>query len=336
MGTILAKLCTNCGLDVSAQKRVKDAQGRYYCHPCWNAQAGASQKHAASSPTASVFSGGDLSLDDLSQLEATGTSSASVSNSVTCYACRERFPRSEIHNHEGHPVCMECLWKVATPAAAEGVGSDRMKECPHCAERIQAKASKCPYCGESLKDDVTIPLRARAPRVALTSAQLLSPNDSPATVANTHTGQSGSRRRRPLRNHPTGSGSGSGAGGKPLKRILLVCGGVMVLCFGMIPFLGPSESDKRRDEAVRAQIEENRATGERTAKQMEDLDKEIEKDTKETKAENRRRERLEAEWVRTHQSDTEPDVRKAWPGHPFSSDADGQKVYDRIRRMNGN
>lgn len=34
MGTISAKVCTTCGLDVSTQKRVKDAHGRYYCHPC--------------------------------------------------------------------------------------------------------------------------------------------------------------------------------------------------------------------------------------------------------------------------------------------------------------
>ena len=32
---MVAKVCTGYGQDVSNQKRVKDQQGRYYCHPCW-------------------------------------------------------------------------------------------------------------------------------------------------------------------------------------------------------------------------------------------------------------------------------------------------------------
>jgi hypothetical protein len=109
---------------------------------------------------------------------------------------------------------------------------------------------------------------------------------------------------------------------KQFKRIMLACGGVMVLGFGMMPFLVPSESDRRHEAAVEAQLKA-------------ELDK-AQKDTEARLAEFRGMERDNARVARQGQSDAEPDVRKAWPDHPFSSDADAQKVYDRVRRITGN
>jgi hypothetical protein len=80
-----------------------------------------------------------------------------------------------MHNHDGQPVCTECIMTI--PASApldEAASSDEMKECPHCAELIRSKAKKCRYCGETLTDDGAISLRASA--VSSTSRQPISKN----------------------------------------------------------------------------------------------------------------------------------------------------------------
>ncbi len=38
IATHLRKYCSVCRADVSQSKRVKDAEGAYYCPPCWQAR----------------------------------------------------------------------------------------------------------------------------------------------------------------------------------------------------------------------------------------------------------------------------------------------------------
>jgi len=51
MDAVVRKVCSDCGLDVAQQKRVKDPRTNlYYCPPCWEAHVRAAQ-HAAPLPT---------------------------------------------------------------------------------------------------------------------------------------------------------------------------------------------------------------------------------------------------------------------------------------------
>lgn len=164
-----AKVCSVCGMDVSNHKRVKDARGSYYCHPCWNAKANAASVPVASPAMANASASGDVSLDDLAELESAAASQgATQPHLVACSVCGDRFPYADIRDRDGQPVCGECFWKVAAAAASAPPGgeaseSGRTKECPFCAERIQAKARKCRFCGEMIDDDGNaIPIRAVA------------------------------------------------------------------------------------------------------------------------------------------------------------------------------
>jgi membrane associated rhomboid family serine protease len=53
MAEAVAKVCVKCGEDVAGQRRVKDAQGRYFCGDCYDAMtAAAGTRHASGRPEA--------------------------------------------------------------------------------------------------------------------------------------------------------------------------------------------------------------------------------------------------------------------------------------------
>jgi hypothetical protein len=106
----MAKVCSICSVDVSTQKRVKDAQGRYYCHICWNAKANAPKRHVASLTTADASSGNDLSLDDLAQIEATAspTSASKAMPLLPCAMCGGTFTYAYLRSVNGGSLCAEC------------------------------------------------------------------------------------------------------------------------------------------------------------------------------------------------------------------------------------
>ena len=50
MTTSTIKVCSRCGTDLNGQKRIKDAAGSYFCHPCWALVAKASDATPSSRP----------------------------------------------------------------------------------------------------------------------------------------------------------------------------------------------------------------------------------------------------------------------------------------------
>lgn len=145
------KICVECKIDVSRQKRVKDARGNYFCVGCWEVRSASPKSHAANNSSPEI--------SDLIALEETGTRKDDGCGS--CAVCKSRVAIDHLLQHEGKPVCAACLSRAqATVAAKDSASTSGMKECPSCAERIQAKAKKCRYCGEMLSDgDGIIPLQ---------------------------------------------------------------------------------------------------------------------------------------------------------------------------------
>ena len=66
------KLCTICGVDVSAVKRVKDRHGNYYCDMCWNTkinESGCSPGDVTPTALSPSSSATDLVAEPLTQLK---------------------------------------------------------------------------------------------------------------------------------------------------------------------------------------------------------------------------------------------------------------------------
>lgn len=245
MPAAATKTCVVCHADISTQKRVKDAHGRYYCHSCWAAQ---------SPPTASSDYG--------------------------CSICRQLFSAEQVYDDNGAFICHGCFARRASSVAETSPVDD-----------LSALASAAPPQRAPFRSTPSRPKTAR---------------------------------------------SGSGADAKLLKKILIVCGVVLLLAFCVpvvVVMLGGSEDQS--SQSTQDWIAKQRAEDEARSKMMDAALDKAQKDADASFAENRRMERDNAEWLRNHQSDTDPDVRKAWPDHPFSSDANAQKVYDRIKRMHG-
>ena len=85
------KICTVCGLDVSKQKRTKDAEGNYYCDPCWALKRERQQQVEASSAAP------DAADDEL----------------PFCEACEGRFTPGNLRDHKGQILCVDCIEELS-------------------------------------------------------------------------------------------------------------------------------------------------------------------------------------------------------------------------------
>lgn len=122
------------------------------------------------------------SLDDLARLEAVAQPTNDASpNVMNCSVCEGEIAPLEAFEHEGKPVCRDCIFKLARqeatmqPAQREENESEYalaadLKSCPYCGESIQRSAKKCKHCGEWLEAKrppipvVATPVRA-SPRI---------------------------------------------------------------------------------------------------------------------------------------------------------------------------
>ena len=88
------KLCQVCGTDVASQKRIKDPQGLYYCHPCY-----AKRRQAASEASAA-------------------TVPAPANDLFACADCKKLVPQKLITNDDGVFLCQACFAKRRAPVLA--------------------------------------------------------------------------------------------------------------------------------------------------------------------------------------------------------------------------
>jgi phage shock protein PspC (stress-responsive transcriptional regulator) len=127
MGSV-QKVCVDCNTDVANKKRVKDAQGNYYCQSCYDARA--AQKRPAApaamnasrgtepAPAAAAVADpydfppepqdiGDIGLAE----EASPPVEAASPDMFGCADCKKLVSSSQIRNDDGEFVCQQCFAK---------------------------------------------------------------------------------------------------------------------------------------------------------------------------------------------------------------------------------
>jgi predicted nucleic acid-binding Zn ribbon protein len=102
--TAVTKRCVKCGLDVSDEKRMKDANGKYWCIPC--GQADSRVKHASDKP------------------------------SVACADCHATYPPGQMETVGGEVVCKGCL-VGRRKAEARAAGRDYTDDSPDRGRRLK-------------------------------------------------------------------------------------------------------------------------------------------------------------------------------------------------------
>jgi hypothetical protein len=138
----MVKVCQVCGTDVSHQKRTKDAQGRYYCEPCYRtvARRGAAAAPAPipqppKKPAAIPLDDDDGPIelaDDLKKAREPEKPQAMFG----CADCKKIVPEKQIRNDDGDFVCLACFAKrrektpVAVPKKKSSVETPEADENP--------------------------------------------------------------------------------------------------------------------------------------------------------------------------------------------------------------
>lgn len=118
------KVCTVCKADVSQVKRIKDDQGRYYCHPCWGKTHPKPQddyelapvpvsrpaKSAPPPPPGDLAAVSRDSASSSAPVDAPNDPSNAVpSDLIRCPQCRGMFVVGKMKNAEGMLFCEECF-----------------------------------------------------------------------------------------------------------------------------------------------------------------------------------------------------------------------------------
>jgi hypothetical protein len=119
-GAAPAKVCTDCGIDVSGQRRTKDTAGRYYCQPCWAAkvQAGAatalSRQPAVAAAPVLAAAHDPFSTQDVLPLPEPSPAHESddLQTLEECADCGLSVPAGElVPDHEDRMICTSCARK---------------------------------------------------------------------------------------------------------------------------------------------------------------------------------------------------------------------------------
>jgi hypothetical protein len=108
------KLCSVCGEDVAARKRVKDQKGQYYCEPCF-AQRRAAQPKGA--PGAVRAPAGAAVAVDLAPPAENGELDLAPERKATpqetpmlgCSKCKKLKPEKQVRNVDGEFICINCF-----------------------------------------------------------------------------------------------------------------------------------------------------------------------------------------------------------------------------------
>ncbi len=139
MSAVVEKICCDCGQDVSALKRIKDAQGHYYCQSCWDqiAKSYASKKQFLASVPGKSSVGQARPKPPATIAPASRAEPSEQPTELELVAMQRSAP----------PVRRQ-----TNPVAGSGAGesADKTTPCPFCAEPIKIKALKCRFCGATL------------------------------------------------------------------------------------------------------------------------------------------------------------------------------------------
>jgi hypothetical protein len=115
----MQKVCCVCGVDVSSQKRVKDARGRYYCHPCVekvrSGQPAAEPAMAQAAAPAPVEASTEPQSSDELDLLPVKDHAAGDGPKAACSVCRKVLPERQVRNVDGEFVCNACYTQRQQP-----------------------------------------------------------------------------------------------------------------------------------------------------------------------------------------------------------------------------
>ena len=96
----VAKICTDCGIDVAGRKRTKDTAGRYFCQPCWDARLARQRNKTPAAKEAPAPAKAPIAP----------AKSVESSEAVTCRACGRDVPPDDMTTDElGAAICWPCL-----------------------------------------------------------------------------------------------------------------------------------------------------------------------------------------------------------------------------------
>ncbi|HUO08697.1 MAG TPA: hypothetical protein VM008_10385 [Phycisphaerae bacterium] len=132
MGSV-KKICVDCNTDVANKKRVKDAQGHYFCQSCYDARI--AQKRPAEPATVSAARApkpaaavadpydfppepqeiGDIGLAD--EVNPPAAAEAASPDMFGCADCKKLVNAKQIRNDDGDFVCSPCFSKRRQKAA---------------------------------------------------------------------------------------------------------------------------------------------------------------------------------------------------------------------------